>query len=34
MAGRGRVKADEIDAVIGDYIAHSSLLWHGYNYRL
>jgi len=26
MAGRGRVKADEIDAVIGDYIAHSSLL--------
>jgi hypothetical protein len=26
MAGRGRVKAEEIDGVIGDYIAHSSLL--------
>ncbi len=26
MAGRGRVKAEEIDVVIGDYIAHSSLL--------
>lgn len=26
MPGRGRVKAEEIDGVIGDYIAHSSLL--------
>jgi len=26
MAGRGRGKAEEIDVVIGDYIAHSSLL--------
>ena len=26
MAGRGRVKAEEIDVVIGDYIAHFSLL--------
>jgi len=26
MVGRGHVKAEEIDGVIGDYIAYSSLL--------